>query len=59
MVVAQHALVGAHVKVVIVLGELAVADRLVLVHDASDLHHCSSSHPLSITLELYYFHLGV
>ena len=59
MVVAQHVLVRREVKLVVVLGELSVADRAVLVHDSPDFKHAAAAHHAWVAFELDYFHFGV
>jgi len=57
VVVAEHALVGCQVELVIVLREFTVRDGGVLVDDAADLHGGVLTHSLGVALELYYLDL--
>ena len=59
VVVAEHVLVGAQVKLIIVLGVLTEADGGVLVDDASDFHDGAGLELFWVSLELYHLDLGV
>ena len=59
MVVAQHALEGGEVELGVVLGVLSETDGVVLVDDASDLHHCAVLELLGAGLELNDFDGGL
>ncbi len=59
MVITQHALECRQIKLRVILCEFPEGDRSILIDYSSDLHNCSLSELLGVSLELYDFNLGV